>query len=292
MSPRARSCPVSPKKSTADAESAAAEDPPPDPAWVEEMFAEAEAGCRIEAPAHRRTRCCNRRWRSPMTMPMPTTMPIGDEAAEESARATERSRAAAARTRQAARSLAIRGRRRAARALVSRADRASPSPGLVLNPTFGWRGHEGLWMVRRDADAALGSHARIQSNNSAPRRKARDGTRLRVRLSVHNKSARVQPLPLVRLTLQDRYWQRRRDARSRTQRISSRSAPRASGCSSRISASMPSCTWSIRAARPSASKSTPACVPRTAPSAAPATRRNRPRAETADSTHVNAHRIL
>lgn len=32
-----------------------------------------------------------------------------------------------------------------------------------------------------------------------------DGTRLRVRLSVHNESSRVQPLPLVRLTLRDRY---------------------------------------------------------------------------------------
>ena len=31
------------------------------------------------------------------------------------------------------------------------------------------------------------------------------GTRLRVRLSVHNDSNRVQPLPLVRLTLKDRY---------------------------------------------------------------------------------------
>jgi predicted Zn finger-like uncharacterized protein len=32
-----------------------------------------------------------------------------------------------------------------------------------------------------------------------------EGTRLRVRLSVHNESERVQPLPLLRLTLQDRY---------------------------------------------------------------------------------------
>jgi predicted Zn finger-like uncharacterized protein len=32
-----------------------------------------------------------------------------------------------------------------------------------------------------------------------------EGTQLRVRLSVHNESARVQPLPLLRLTLQDRY---------------------------------------------------------------------------------------
>jgi hypothetical protein len=32
-----------------------------------------------------------------------------------------------------------------------------------------------------------------------------DGTRLRVRLSVQNDSDRVQPLPLVRLTLKDRY---------------------------------------------------------------------------------------
>jgi hypothetical protein len=32
-----------------------------------------------------------------------------------------------------------------------------------------------------------------------------EGTRLRVRLSVKNDSNRVQPLPLLRLTLQDRY---------------------------------------------------------------------------------------
>jgi hypothetical protein len=32
-----------------------------------------------------------------------------------------------------------------------------------------------------------------------------DGTRLRVRLSVHNESSRVQPMPLVRLTLRDRF---------------------------------------------------------------------------------------
>lgn len=32
-----------------------------------------------------------------------------------------------------------------------------------------------------------------------------EGTRLRVRLSVHNESSRVQPLPLLRLTLQDRF---------------------------------------------------------------------------------------
>jgi hypothetical protein len=32
-----------------------------------------------------------------------------------------------------------------------------------------------------------------------------EGTRLRVRLSVQNDSDRVQPLPLLRLTLQDRY---------------------------------------------------------------------------------------
>jgi hypothetical protein len=32
-----------------------------------------------------------------------------------------------------------------------------------------------------------------------------EGTQLRVRLSVQNDSSRVQPLPLLRLTLQDRY---------------------------------------------------------------------------------------
>jgi hypothetical protein len=31
------------------------------------------------------------------------------------------------------------------------------------------------------------------------------GSQLRVRLSVHNESSRVQPLPLLRLTLQDRF---------------------------------------------------------------------------------------
>jgi hypothetical protein len=32
-----------------------------------------------------------------------------------------------------------------------------------------------------------------------------EGSRLRVRLSLHNESTRVQPLPLLRLTLLDRY---------------------------------------------------------------------------------------
>jgi hypothetical protein len=32
-----------------------------------------------------------------------------------------------------------------------------------------------------------------------------EGTKLRVRLSLQNESQRVQPLPLLRLTLQDRY---------------------------------------------------------------------------------------
>jgi predicted Zn finger-like uncharacterized protein len=76
--------------------------------------------------------------------------------------------------------------------------------GLALNPTFGpaaskvygWFGV--VLMPRWDLTAysvkQLGADA-----------EGTDGTRLRVRLSVHNESPRVQPLPLVRLTLRDRY---------------------------------------------------------------------------------------
>ena len=75
---------------------------------------------------------------------------------------------------------------------------------LVLNPTVGgavtkvysWFGVTLVprWDLSAYAVKQLGAVA-----------EGADGTRLRVRLSVQNTSTRVQPLPLVRLTLKDRY---------------------------------------------------------------------------------------
>jgi hypothetical protein len=75
---------------------------------------------------------------------------------------------------------------------------------LVLNPTFGktvstvygWFGATlaPRWDLNAYTVKQLGAEA-----------EGGEGTRLRVRLSVQNSSERVQPLPLVRLTLKDRY---------------------------------------------------------------------------------------
>jgi hypothetical protein len=76
--------------------------------------------------------------------------------------------------------------------------------GLVLNNTFGpmistvygWFGATPAprWDLAAYTVKQLGAEA-----------EGDEGTRLRVRLSVQNDSERVQPLPLLRLTLQDRY---------------------------------------------------------------------------------------
>lgn len=75
---------------------------------------------------------------------------------------------------------------------------------LVLNPTlgkavstvYGWFGAPPAprWDLNAYTVKQLGAEA-----------EGGEGTRLRVRLSVQNSSERVQPLPLVRLTLKDRY---------------------------------------------------------------------------------------
>jgi predicted Zn finger-like uncharacterized protein len=76
--------------------------------------------------------------------------------------------------------------------------------GLALNTTFGpaasqvygWFGV--TLMPRWDLTAYTVKQLGAEAEGS-------EGTQLRVRLSVQNESSRVQPLPLLRLTLQDRY---------------------------------------------------------------------------------------
>jgi predicted Zn finger-like uncharacterized protein len=75
---------------------------------------------------------------------------------------------------------------------------------LALNPTFGpaaaavygWFG--ATLTPRWDLTAYTVKQLGAEAEGS-------EGTRLRVRLSVQNESSRVQPLPLLRLTLQDRF---------------------------------------------------------------------------------------
>ena len=75
---------------------------------------------------------------------------------------------------------------------------------LALNPTFGpaaaavysWFG--ATLVPRWDLTAYTVTQLGAEAEGS-------EGTRLRVRLSVQNESSRVQPLPLLRLTLQDRF---------------------------------------------------------------------------------------
>jgi predicted Zn finger-like uncharacterized protein len=72
----------------------------------------------------------------------------------------------------------------------------SPSFGAVASTVYGWFGVTLVprWDLTAYSVKQLGAEA-----------EGGDGNRLRVRLSLQNESARVQPLPLLRLTLQDRY---------------------------------------------------------------------------------------
>jgi hypothetical protein len=75
---------------------------------------------------------------------------------------------------------------------------------LALNPTFGpvastIYGWFGVTLTPRwDLTAYSVRQLGADSEDA-------EGTRLRVRLSLHNESARVQPFPLLRLTLSDRF---------------------------------------------------------------------------------------
>ena len=72
----------------------------------------------------------------------------------------------------------------------------SASLGPIATKVYGWFGVVLVprWDLLAYSVKQLGAEA-----------EGSEGTRLRVRLSLQNESARVQPLPLLRLTLQDRY---------------------------------------------------------------------------------------
>jgi predicted Zn finger-like uncharacterized protein len=72
----------------------------------------------------------------------------------------------------------------------------SPTFGQLASKVYGWFGVtvSPRWDLNAYTVKQLGAEA-----------EGGEGTRLRVRLSVQNDSDRVQPLPLLRLTLQDRY---------------------------------------------------------------------------------------
>jgi predicted Zn finger-like uncharacterized protein len=70
------------------------------------------------------------------------------------------------------------------------------SVGPLVSKVYGWLGATltPRWDLTAYSVKQLGAEA-----------EGTEGTRLRVRLSLQNESARVQPLPLLRLTLQDRF---------------------------------------------------------------------------------------
>jgi predicted Zn finger-like uncharacterized protein len=72
----------------------------------------------------------------------------------------------------------------------------SPSLGPLMSAVYGWFGVTLMprWDLTAYSVTLLGAKT-----------EGAESTRLRVRLSLQNKSMRVQPLPLLRLTLQDRY---------------------------------------------------------------------------------------
>jgi hypothetical protein len=207
----------SPLATHADAESAG-ETPVADPAWVQEMFAEAEA----EAEAKRIRTGERRAMRDepPMeefvesTEESPSDAPEEEPAAPRAARVEEKSASGGDSTldpllepakparpawQQVAGVVAL------ALALLLQVLHhnrqrlvLSPAVGPVVSTVYGWFGATltPLWDLTAYTVKQLGAEA-----------EGSEGSRLRVRLSVQNDSERVQPLPLLRLTLQDRFGQ-------------------------------------------------------------------------------------
>lgn len=193
----------------------------PDPAWVEQMFAEAEAqalGSGVRSAAARASDAA-----SDEAQPEP----VGDESfdtessGEETPEPPARAKATSSRPAQTQPSDA------ALAPLLTKAGAVRPAwqaiagvaalvlllglqiahynrQSLAISPTFGplasriygWFGVvlTPRWDLTAYSVRQLGAEAEDA-----------DGTRLRVRVSLHNESARVQPLPLLRLTLSDRF---------------------------------------------------------------------------------------
>jgi predicted Zn finger-like uncharacterized protein len=188
-----------------------------DPAWVSEMFAEAEA----EAEA-KRVRTGERRAYEPAPVPDFAAVEEPDEAPAESAQEPAALRAARdvagvsapsgdtvlepllapARPARAAWPQ-VAGLAALALLLVLQVVHhhrhrlvLSPTVGGAVSTVYGWFGATltPQWDLTAYTVKQLGAEA-----------EGSEGSRLRVRLSVQNDSARVQPLPLLRLTLQDRF---------------------------------------------------------------------------------------
>jgi predicted Zn finger-like uncharacterized protein len=161
----------------------------PDPPWVEEMFAEAEAEADRGRTAER-------------GVPLPP--PIEPSVAEPSAPSDA---AIGALLNPAPKPRApwqyVAGVVALALLLVAqvlhhnrRTLALSPTFGPAASKVYGWFGV--VLVPRWDLSAYSVKQLGAEAEGS-------EGTRLRVRLSLQNESARVQPLPLLRLTLQDRY---------------------------------------------------------------------------------------
>jgi predicted Zn finger-like uncharacterized protein len=163
--------------------------PEPDPPWVEEMFAEAEAEVERGRTAEREA-------------PLPPRVePSADEASAPSDAAIGALLNPAPKPRAPWQYVA--GVVALALLLVAqvlhhnrRTLALSPTFGPAASEVYGWFGV--VLVPRWDLTAYSVKQLGAEAEGS-------EGTRLRVRLSLQNESARVQPLPLLRLTLQDRY---------------------------------------------------------------------------------------
>jgi predicted Zn finger-like uncharacterized protein len=172
--------------------------PQPDPPWVEEMFAEAEAQAEAKT---RHARVTGRR---------ATDVELEEEveAAPAKAPPTPPSDAAIAALHGAPVKRRPQWQYLSGVALlvvallfqVAHHNRQnlvlSPSLGPLMSMVYGWFGV--TLMPRWDLTAYSVTLMGAKTEGA-------EGTRLRVSLSLQNKSMRVQPLPLLRLTLQDRY---------------------------------------------------------------------------------------